>query len=63
MAGVSRKVIQDLETGRDAVSWCNVLAVLEILNVRLRPEGPLVGEWLKQTESENPNREEKGVEP
>jgi len=60
MAGVSRKVVQDLEAGRDVVSWRNVLVVLEVLNVRLRPEGPLVGEWLAQTEPGNPNDEAGG---
>jgi len=65
MAGVSRKVIQDLEGGRDAVSWRNVLAVLEVLNVRLRPEGPLVGEWMRETkptDGESPDDDEKGDE-
>lgn len=48
MAGVSRKVVQDIEVGRDAASWKNVLGILDVLNIRLRPEGPLVGEWLSQ---------------
>jgi len=57
MAGASRKVVQDLEAGRDAVSWRHVLGVLEVLNVRLRPEGPLVGEWLAQSEPGTPAEE------
>lgn len=48
MAGVSRKVVQDIEVGRDAASWKNVLGILDVLNIQLRPEGPLVGEWLSQ---------------
>lgn len=48
MAGVSRKVVQDIEIGRDAASWKNVLGILDVLNIQLRPEGPLVGEWLSQ---------------
>jgi DNA-binding XRE family transcriptional regulator len=61
-AGVSRKVVQDLEGGRDAVSWRNVLAVLEVLNVRLRPEGPLVDEWMRETkptDGETPHHNKK----
>jgi DNA-binding XRE family transcriptional regulator len=54
MAGVSRKVVQDIEVGRDAASWKNVLGILDVLNIRLRPEGPLVGEWLSQTASLTP---------
>lgn len=49
MAGVSRKVVQDIEVGRDAASWKNVLGILDVLNIRLRPEGPLIGEWLSQS--------------
>lgn len=45
MAGVSRKVVQDIEVGRETASWKNVLGVLEVLNIRLQPEGPLVAEW------------------
>lgn len=48
MAGVSRKVVQDIEVGRDAASWKNVLGVLEVLNIRLNPEGPLIEEWRSQ---------------
>jgi len=60
MAGVSRKVVQDLEAGRDAVSWRHVLGVLEVLNVRLRPEGPLIGEWMPHTAPGTPDEEARG---
>ncbi len=46
-AGVSRFVVQDIEAGRDRTTWRNLLAVLEVLNLRLEPAGPLVGEWQK----------------
>ena len=45
MADVSRKVIQELEAGHDTVTWRKLLAVLEILNVKLNPAGPLVEQW------------------
>ena len=44
-SGVSRFVIQDMESGRDRTTWRNLLAVLAVLNVRLEPSGPLVPEW------------------
>ena len=53
MADVSRKVVQDLEAGRDGVSWRNLMAVLAVLNVRLRPTGPLIDEWLSGSENES----------
>ena len=50
MAAVSRKVVQDIEAGRDGVSWRNLTLVLAVLNVHLKPEGPLIDEWLSQQE-------------
>ncbi len=51
MADVSRKVVQDLEAGRGGVSWRNLLTVLAVLNVNLRPDGPLIDEWFSQSET------------
>lgn len=53
MADVSRKVIQDLEAGRDGVSWRNLMAVLAVLNINLRPAGPLIDEWYSRSETES----------
>ena len=44
-AGVSRFVVQDMEAGRDRTTWRNLQAVLEVLNLKLEPTGPLVEEW------------------
>jgi len=44
-AGVSRYVVQDLEAGHGRTTWRKLAAVLDVLNVRLEPSGPLVGEW------------------
>lgn len=44
-AGVSRYVVQDLEAGHGRTTWSKLLAVLAVLNLRLEPEGPLVGRW------------------
>ena len=52
MADVSRKVIQDLEAGRNGISWRNLMAVLAVLNVNLRPDGPLIDEWFSRWETE-----------
>jgi predicted transcriptional regulator len=46
-AGVSRYVVQDLEAGTGRTTWGKLQAVLEILNLRLEPEGPLVESWRK----------------
>ena len=44
-AGVSRFVIQDIESARDRTTWRNLLSVLAVLNIRLEPAGPLVAAW------------------
>jgi ribosome-binding protein aMBF1 (putative translation factor) len=51
-AEVSRNVVQDLEAGKERASWRNLQAVLEVLNIRLEPAGPLVKAWRKQTKQE-----------
>ena len=45
MAGVSRKVVQSVEAGQDGISWRNLCAILNQLNVDLKPSGPLVEDW------------------
>lgn len=45
LADVSRKVVQELESGGEGVAWRNVRAVLSTLNVSLHPAGPLIAEW------------------
>ncbi len=44
-AGVSRYVVQDLEAGHARTTWKKLEPVLEVLNLRLEPEGPLVDAW------------------
>ena len=51
-AGVSRNVVQDLEAGKERASWRNLRAVLGVLNIRLKPAGPLVDAWKKQRGTE-----------
>jgi transcriptional regulator with XRE-family HTH domain len=51
-AGVSRNVVQDLEAGLTRASWKNLHAVLDALNIRLEPAGPLVTAWKSQSGSE-----------
>lgn len=48
LAGVGRSVIQDLEAGKGRAVWKHVTAVLNVLNIELTPEGPLVEQWLTQ---------------
>lgn len=47
-AAVSRYVVQDLEAGHGRTTWKKLDAVLGVLNLRLEPEGPLVGQWREQ---------------
>ncbi len=44
-AGVSRYVIQEIESGSGRTIWSNIEPVLAILNLQLEPKGPLVNEW------------------
>ena len=61
MADVSRKVVQELEAGRDGVTWRNLMGVFAVLNIKLRPEGSLIQEW--DSEMENTLKEKsKGAE-
>ncbi len=53
-AGVSRFVVQDIEAGRGRTTWRNLVAVLEVLNLRLEPAGPLVEEWRKAQANDTP---------
>ena len=50
MAGVSRSVVQDLEAGKGRTVWIHIEAILNILNIKLQPVGPLVDEWKKTME-------------
>ena len=47
LAGVSRSVVQDLEAGKGRAVWKHVEAVLNVLNIELKPTGPLVKQWLE----------------
>jgi predicted transcriptional regulator len=51
-AGVSRYVVQDLEAGAGRTTWVRMMPVLRALNLRLRPQGPLVDEWLATANKE-----------
>jgi len=53
MAGISRTVIQDLEAAKGRITWRNLESILNVLNLRLEPVGPLVESW-KQNEKESP---------
>ena len=45
LAGVSRFVVQDIEAGKGRTTLQHVLSVLETLNLKLEPSGPLVEHW------------------
>lgn len=49
-AGVSRSVIQDLEAGKGRTIWRHLEAVFSVLNIELKPSGPLVEQWQKARE-------------
>jgi transcriptional regulator with XRE-family HTH domain len=48
-AGVSRYVVQDLETGVGRTTLARIEPVLAVLNLQFVPQGPLVSDWLAQT--------------
>ncbi len=52
LADVSRKVVQAVEAGEEGIQWRNVCAILDVLNIRLEPTGPLVAAW-KENDEEN----------
>ena len=47
ISGVSRIVIQSVEAGEEGIRWRNLCAILEVLNIRLVPQGPLVDAWIE----------------
>ena len=53
LAGVSRKVVQNIEVGNTKVSWDNVIAVLKALNISMEPTGPMVHKWRNSLNSES----------
>ena len=50
LSGVSRFVVQELEMGTGRTTWKHVVSVLEVLNLELKPAGPLVTEWMVSKE-------------
>ena len=52
LEGVSRSVVQDLEAGKGRTIWKHVEAVLNILNIELKPTGPLIQQWLESTQED-----------
>ena len=55
IADVSRIVVQAVEAGEDGIKWRNLCGILEVLNIRLEPKGPLVAAW---RDSEKPDERE-----
>ena len=53
LAGVSRKVMQNLESGNAQVAWANVIAVLTTLNITLNPVGPMIEKWRDSLKTES----------
>jgi len=57
IADVSRIVVQAVESGEVGIKWRNLCAILEVLNIRLEPQGPLVAAWRETVQS---NLEDEG---
>lgn len=51
LAGVSRFIVQELESGSDRTTWKHIKAVLDALNLELEPKGPLVEQWREWREA------------
>ncbi len=52
IAEVSRIVVQAVEAGEEGIQWRNLCAILDVLNVRLEPQGPLMDAWRGSGEGE-----------
>jgi HTH-type transcriptional regulator/antitoxin HipB len=51
LAGVSRFIVQELEAGKGRTTWKHLESVLQALNLRFEPSGPLVDEWRQWKET------------
>ena len=48
LAGVGKNLVYDLENGKPTVRWENLVKVLDVLNVRVEFQSPLMGSFLKE---------------
>ncbi len=48
LAGVGKTVVFDIEQGKRSVRMNTLLAVASVLNIKLKPESPLMGEWARE---------------
>lgn len=52
LAGVGKTVVFDLEKGKQSVQMDTVMKILNVLNIRLKLESPLMQEYSTQHEDE-----------
>ena len=52
LAGVGKTVVFDLEKGKQSVQMDTVMKILNVLNIRLKIESPLMQEYSTQHEDE-----------
>ena len=53
LAGVGKTVVFDIEKGKDSIQLDTLQKVLNVLNIRLNLESPLMEEFVKQEEAEH----------
>jgi len=47
LSGVGKTVIYDIEKGKQTVRWANIMAILDILNITICFESPLMENYEK----------------
>lgn len=52
LAGVGKNLVYDLEGGKTTVRWANLLRVLEVLNIRIEFQSPLMAPFRRDRDDE-----------
>ncbi len=47
LSGIGKTVIYDLEKGKQTVRWANIMAILNVLNITIHFESPLMENYEK----------------
>jgi y4mF family transcriptional regulator len=48
LAGIGKTAVFDVEKGKQTVRLNTLTAILDVLNIRIRLEGPLISDWQRQ---------------
>ena len=48
LAGIGKTAVFDVEKGKQTVRLNTLTAILDVLNIRIRLEGPLISDWQRR---------------